>query len=145
MLLVIITLWSGIKLINSSMDSAFYHHYLKPLDTGFRTYNLTGNPLPHFTGGNHVEYMNTMETLLKQKGINVQKSNTTDYYRYALNKIGEKKQKIFVLFQPGKLIIYGMNESTFLKLKKLITNSNSAIVFTGKKSSSEQYTGIWYL
>jgi len=143
-----LALWAGTRLINSSLDSRFHNDFLLKWEAVLRTYNQQGGTWPRFTGGNHVQYMEKLVRLMRNRGFPPPNSNTGHPYVYLIDKIGVPDEEIFVLCFPQRIILYGVSAETFARLDESIDGRTDPKrgMFKGRQSRNGlTYTGLWQI
>lgn len=116
-----ITFWGGVRIINYSLESKFYQNFLLKWEVSIRAFSSEKVVWPHFTGGNHVEYMGDLVSKMRSKNIFPPASNTIHPYIYRINKVFfQNKENIFILCLPGRIIIYGVSIKTFKRLDSYV-------------------------
>jgi len=147
--LALIVIVAGIKAVNYSTDFKFYSHYLLKWESALTRLFAQDIILPHFSGKNHVRYMDDLVHLMNTLQIEVPSSNTGRPYVYQLSKIGySKNQDIFLLCFEKKIILYGLSKTTFNMLDKNIDGQpgkNSGKLKGKLQKDNEHYAGIWEL
>ncbi|RLB90593.1 MAG: hypothetical protein DRH10_03705 [Deltaproteobacteria bacterium] len=141
----LLVLWAGMKLINYVLVTRFYEGYIVGWEIGLRQYNSKGGNWPHFSGGNHVEYMNSLVRLMQEKGTRPPLSNTGRRYVYHLKRLRSPGEYIFLLCFPDRIVLYGMSDKTFMRMDKLIDGESDCErgLFTGRPSKDGlTYTGV---
>lgn len=115
------TIWGGIRVINYSLESKFYKDFLAKWEISLMAYAAEGKKWPHFTGGNHVEYMENLVLMMQRNSLTLPKSDNRYPYIYRINKIGwNKEENTFLLCFSDKIIIYGISKDTFKRIDTLI-------------------------
>ena len=146
-----LTIWAGIALINHSLDSKFYKDFLLAWEVALHAYGLEGGSWPHFSGGNHVKYMDQVARLMSNRVPSPPSppaSNTVRPYVYRLHRIGAHREDIFLLCFPQRMILYGISAKTFACLDTYIDGGVDPKkgVFTGRPSSDGlTYIGRWQI
>lgn len=146
--LIALMVWGGTRLINYSLDSKFYKDFLLQWEASLRTYSVKGGVWPHFSGSNHVEYMNNLSQLIERADISLPKSNTRRSYVYRIKKIGKEKENIFILCFFNRIILYGISKDTFRMVDRFVDGemSKEKGFFTGHISrDGRTYIGLWRL
>lgn len=116
----ILVLWAGIKLISHSLETKFYKDFLLKWELTLHRHNREGGQWPHFSGDNHVQYMDRLTQLMRHNGTSPPLSNTKRAYVYRLNRLGSPEEDLFLLCFPNRIVVYGMSEKTFVKMDKFI-------------------------
>jgi hypothetical protein len=146
--LIALMVWGGSRLINYSLDSKFYKDFLLQWETSLRSYSAKSGIWPHFSGSNHVEYMNNLCQLIERAGISLPKSNTGRSYVYRIKKIGKEQDDIFILCFLNRIILYGISKDTFTRIDRFVDGelSKEKGFFTGHLSKDGRtYIGLWRL
>ena len=146
--LIALMVWGGSRLINYSLDSKFYKDFLLQWETSLRSYSVKGGVWPHFSGRNHVEYMNNLSQLIEKADISLPKSNTGRSYVYRIKKIGKEQENIFILCFFNRIILYGITKDTFTRIDRFVDGEmgKEKGFFTGKTSKDgSTYIGLWRL
>lgn len=141
----LLVLWVGMKLINYVLVTRFYECYIVGWEIGLRQYNSKGGNWPHFSGGNHVQYMNSLVRLMQEKGTPPPLSNTGHSYVYHLKRLRFPEEDIFLLCFPDRIVLYGMSDKTFIRMDKLIDRELDCEkgLFTGTPSKDgTTYIGV---
>lgn len=144
---VVFTAWSSLTAVNYSEDSAFYRDYLIKWEKALRLY-VDNNPTwPRLPKEKHVDFMESVITLMNRQGIEIPISNTSLAYTYRIRKVGVPESKIFILCLPDKLVVFGISEETFNRLDAFIDSEPEETQgwFTGHSTDDGKYVGIWYL
>ena len=147
-LIAAMTIWGGIRLINSSIDTRLYTDYLQKWVVAIDDYDSEGRRWPQFSGGNHSDYMEMLAHSMRRASVTAPPSNTQRPYVYKIGKIGSKATFIFLLCFADKIILYGIPEKTFERLDVLIDGVPGPEKgnFTGYRSKAKKtYTGIFKL
>lgn len=141
--------WSGIKLINYSLESKYYNDFLLKWEVCLRTFDARGEIWPHFDGGNHLEYMENLVRMIQKSNISLPVSNTKHPYVRRINKIGwHKEEDTFLLCFSNRIIIYGISKKTLNRIDAYIDTSGNPEQgrFTGYISKDgKSYIGLWRL
>jgi hypothetical protein len=149
MVLILIVVTSGLKAIDYAKDFRFYNHYLSKWESALTRAFATDMRFPHFSGRNHVHYMDTLIRQMKKNTITIPGSNAKKPYMYQISKTGlSNRQDIFLLCFEKKIILYGLSKTTFNLLDKKIDQQlgKSTGKFKGNlQKDNEHYTGIWEL
>jgi hypothetical protein len=145
----LIVMNAGVKLLQYASCLKFYTRFVLKWEHTLTLLASKEAILPHFSGSNHVDYMEQLTLLLKKKGIPVPESNTQSPYIYRLSKVGqEKNEDIFLLGMEQKIVLFGLSKPTFNMLDKKIDHTvddkNGNFKGTQHKKS-ETYTGVWAL
>jgi len=146
--LIALVVWGGSRLINYSLDSKFYKDFLLQWEASLRYYSVKGGVWPHFSGRNHVEYMNNLSQLIERADISLPKSNTGRSYVYRIRKIGKEQENIFILCFFNRIILYGISKDTFTRIDRFVDGemSKEKGFFTGQISKDgNTYIGLWRL
>ena len=146
--LIALVVWGGSRLINYSLDSKFYKDFLLQWETSLRSYAVKSGIWPHFSGSNHLEYMNNLSRLIERADISLPKSNTGRSYIYRIKKIGKEQNNIFILCFFNRIILYGISKDTFTRIDRFVDGelSKEKGFFTGYLSKDEStYVGLWRL
>ena len=116
-----ITFWGGVRIINYSLESKFYRDFLLKWEVSIRAFSVEKSMWPHFTGGNHMEYMGDLVSKMRSRNIFPPASNTNYPYIYRINKVFfQNKENTFILCLPGRIIIYGVSIKTFKRLDSYV-------------------------
>ena len=83
----VLTFWGGVRIINYSLESKFYRDFLLKWEVSVRAFSAEKVVWPHFTGGNHMEYMGDLVSQMHDRNISPPASNTVCSYIYRINKI----------------------------------------------------------
>ena len=140
--------WGGVRIINYSLEARFYRDYLIKWDIAVMSYSVKGDSWPHFTGSNHVEYMDSLVSSMSRGGVFLPKANTDRTYIYRIRKIVSPEEIIFVLCLQDSIILYGISENTFERIDSHIDGKVDKRTgkFTGKRSADgKAYVGRWRL
>ncbi|MBW1730363.1 MAG: hypothetical protein JRH08_01340 [Deltaproteobacteria bacterium] len=121
--LCVVVVWAGTALINHALESKFYKDFLVKWEIAAQRYRSVSGTWPIFDGTNHVRYMEGLVDYMKSKGIQLPRSNTKAPYTYVLDRIGFKKEDIFILCLSDRIIIYGLSQRTFEKADQYIDGS----------------------
>lgn len=146
--LAILVLWAGVKLISHSLETKFYKDFLLKWELSVQRHNREGGPWPHFSGDNHVQYMDRLIQLMRDNGASPPKSNTKRAYVYRLNRLGSPEEDLFLLCFSNRIVIYGMSEKTFVKMDKFIDGraDHEGGRFAGRSSKDgATYVGVLQL
>jgi len=118
--LCVMVLWAGSGLINYCLEYKFYRKYLLAWESaGIRLANKEVN-WPRFDGTNHDQYMREIVNKMEAYGIMPPLSNTNLPYTYTLERLWGKKEKVFILLFPDKMIVYGLSRRTFEKIDRYV-------------------------
>ncbi len=141
--------WGGIRMINRSLESRYYHDYLLKWEVSLRAFGARGGTWPRFKGGDHVAYMDTLIARMRKKGISLPAANRQRPYLYRIDLVGWRtKENTFILCFPDKVILYGLSKETFYRLDGFIdeTLNPRRGRFTGNPGKEGRtYTGRWRL
>jgi hypothetical protein len=143
-----LTLWMGIRLINHSLEARLQKDFLMKWEVALQRFNAEGGVWPHFSGGNHVAYMDRLTQFMGNKGTPPPLSNTDRAYIYRLHRWGWPEERIFLLCFSNRVVLYGVSDKTFLKMDKWIDGEaeEEKEHFTGRRSKDGvSYVGIWKL
>lgn len=143
-----LTLWMGIKLINHSLETTLQKDFLMKWEVALQRFNTEGGVWPHFSGGNHVAYMDRLTQFMGNKGAPPPLSNTNRAYIYRLHRWGWPEERIFLLCLSNRVVLYGVSDKTFLKMDKWIDGEAGEEKgrFTGRRSKDGvSYVGMWKL
>jgi len=146
--LIALMVWGGSRLINYSLDSKFYKDFLLQWEISLRSYSVKSGIWPHFSGSNHLEYMNNLNRLIERADISLPKSNTGRSYIYRIKKIGKEQNNIFILCFFNRIILYGISKDTFTRIDRFVDGelSKEKGFFTGYLSKDGRtYVGLWRL
>ncbi|HDH87906.1 MAG: hypothetical protein B6I32_03540 [Desulfobacterium sp. 4572_20] len=146
--LIALVVWGGSRLINYSLDSRFYKDFLLKWEVCLRAYSVKSGIWPHFSGSNHVEYMDNLNQLISRSGVSLPKSNTGRSYVYRIKKIGEEQDDIFILCFSNRIILYGISKDTFTRIDRFVDGelSKEKGFFTGYLSKDGRtMIGLWRL
>jgi len=146
--LLCFVLWGGARLINRSLESKFYKDYLMKWDIAVMTYSLTKATWPQFTGGNHVDYMDSLISAMAGRSVTPPASNTTRPYIYQIKKIGASEETIFLLCFSDRIILYGISEKTFSRIDTYIdgkTGRDSGKVTGNPSKDGRTYIALWHM
>lgn len=144
--LIALTLWGGSRVINYSLDSKFYKDFLLKWEVSLRSYSAKNVIWPHFSGDNHVEYMDHLTQLMGRGDISPPQSNTGRPYVYRLNKIGREQEDIFLLCLCDRIILYGISKDTFTGIDRFVDGEpgKDKGSFIGRLSKDGRtYIGLW--
>jgi hypothetical protein len=144
----VLALWAGTKLINSSLETKLYKDFLLKWEVAVQRFNTEGGHWPHFSGGNHVAYMDLLTQFMDNKGTPPPSSNTDHAYIYRLHRWGWPEERIFLLCFSNRVVLYGVSDKTFLKMDNWIDGGaeKERERFTGRRSKDGvSYVGIWKL
>jgi hypothetical protein len=149
LIMTLIVLGAGFKLINHSAKVHFYYDYLLKWESALTRLFSKDIELPHFSGENHIEYMNKLVKLMKNTSIEVPQSNTHRPYVYQISEKGlSERQNIFLLCLEKKIILYGLPKTIFNMLDNNIDGQldNKTGKFKGKlQKDKKHYAAIWEL
>ena len=112
----ILTLWTGVSLVNFSLETKLHKDFLMRWEVALERFNKEGGQWPHFSGANHVAYMDRLIQLMGNEGTPPPLSNTRRAYVYRLKRWGWPEEDIFVLCFSNRMVLYGMSENTFMKM-----------------------------
>jgi len=146
--LIVLMVWGGSRLINYSLDSRFYKDFLLQWEASLRSYSVKSGIWPHFSGSNHLEYMNNLSQLIERADISLPKSNTGRSYVYRIKKIGKEQDDIFILCFSDRIILYGISKDTFTRIDRFVDGelSKEKGFFAGHLSKDNRtYIGLWRL
>jgi hypothetical protein len=115
-----LVLWTGIRLINHSLNTRFYEDFFLGWETAIRAYNEQGRGWPRFTGSNHASYMEHLVKRMQGTDTVPPPSNTRKPFVYCLDRLGDPREDIFFLCFAGKMLLYGMSFKTFSFLDERI-------------------------
>jgi hypothetical protein len=142
------TLWAGSALINHAIASRFYEDFVLGWEKAIMIGNEEGLTWPHFTGSNHVAYMDQLVKVMRQRDIAPPASNKKRAFQYGLDLLGSREEDIFLLSFPRQMIIYGISSRTFSYLDRKIDGQVDWEKgrFTGEKSKDGfSFIGQWRL
>lgn len=146
--LIALTLWGGSRIINYSMGSKFYKDFLLKWEVSLRSYSAKNGIWPHFSGDNHVEYMDNLAQLMGRGDISLPQSNTKRSYVYRIKRIGREEEDIFLLCFSNRIILYGISRDTFTRTDRFIDGEpgKDKGSFVGRLSKDGRtYIGMWRL
>lgn len=146
--LIALMVWGGSRLINYSLDSKFYKDFLLQWEASLSSYSVKSGIWPHFSGSNHVEYMDNLNQLMSRSSVSLPKSNTGRSYIYRIKKIGKEQDDIFILCFSDRIILYGISKDTFTRIDRFVDGelSKEKGFFTGHLSKDGRtYIGLWRL
>ncbi len=147
-LLMCLVTWAGFRIVNYALETRFYKDFLIEWEIAVKDYSLNGGSWPLFKGNNHIEYMDSLVSLMKASDIPPPHSNTKRPFVYRLRKIGPAEEQIFLLCFSDKIILYGLSEETFRKIDGMVddTPDETAGAFTGRRGKEgTAYIGVWKL
>lgn len=126
--------WGGARTINYTLESRFYKDFLMKWDVAIMSHSAKKGMWPHFSGSNHVEYMDNLVSMMSRNGVTPPKSNTKRSYVYRLKKIGPPAEDVFLLCFPDKITLYGISADTFIRIDTFIDgkHNENAGRFTGR-------------
>jgi hypothetical protein len=144
----VLTLWAGIRLINFSLENKLYKDFLLEWEVAVQRFNKEGGHWPHFSGVNHVAYMDRLIQFMGNEGTPPPLSNTRRAYVYRLKRWGWPEEDIFLLCFSNRMVLYGMSEKTFMKMDKLMDGKAEKEKgrLIGKRSQEGMgYVGVFQL
>lgn len=118
--LTLVVLWGGVKVLDYFADYRFYRAFLEEWRRGFVEYSASGHPWPHFDGWNHAEYMNNLVATMGRKIDFRPPEGNPAPYKYHLQKQQEETQNIFLLAQPGRMVIFGLTPTTAKRVDAMV-------------------------
>jgi len=146
--IIALVLWGGSRIINYSLDSKFYKDFLLQWEASLRSYSAKIGIWPHFSGSNHIEYMDNLTRLMGRSDTLPPQSNTGRSYVYRIKKIGREEEDIFLLCFSNRIILYGISKDTFIKIDRFVDEEpgKDKGLFTGRLSKDgKTYIGLWRL
>jgi hypothetical protein len=146
--LIALILWGGSRLINYSLDSKFYKDFLLQWEASLSSYSVKSGIWPHFSGSNHLEYMDNLTRLMERVDISLPQSNTKRSYVYRIKKIGKEQDDVFILCFSNRIILYGISKDTFTRIDRFVDGElgKEKGFFTGCVSKDGRtYIGVWRL
>jgi len=146
--LVGLVAWGGIRIINYSLETRFYNDFLMKWDVAIISWSAKKGVWPHFSGGNHIEYMDNLVSTMSLNSVKPPRSNTKRSYVYRLKKIGPPAEDVFLLCFPDKIILYGISSDTFIRIDTFIDgkHNENAGRFTGRPGrNGKTFIGLWRL
>jgi hypothetical protein len=144
----VFTLWAGVSLINFSLETKLHKDFLMKWEGALQRFNKESGQWPHFSGANHVTYMDHLMQFMANKGTPPPSSNTRRAYVYRLKRWGWPEERIFLLCFSNRMVIYGISEKTFMKMDQWMGGkaSEERRLFTGKRSrDGGSYVGVFQL
>lgn len=146
--LIALILWGGSRLINYSLDSKFYKDFLLQWEASLSSYSVKSGIWPHFSGSNHLEYMDNLTRLMERVDISLPQSNTKRSYVYRIKKIAKEQDDVFILCFSNRIILYGISKDTFTRIDRFVDGEpgKEKGFFTGCVSKDGRtYIGVWRL
>jgi hypothetical protein len=146
-----LALWAGTALINHSLDLKFYKDFVLKWEVALCAYSQKGGPWPHFSGGNHVQYMDQLSSLMSNIALSpplAPASNTNRPYVYRLDKIGYPQEDIFLLCFSHKIILYGVSAETFARLDSRVDgkiDTENGLLTARPGKDGHTYVGQWQI
>ena len=143
-----LALWGGSRIINYSLDSKFYKDFLLEWEASLRSYSVKSGIWPHFSGSNHVEYMDNLTRLMGRSGISPPQSNTGRSYVYRIKKIAREDDDVFILCFSKRIVLYGISKDTFTRIDRFVDGRPGKEIgfFTGRVSKDGRtMIGLWRL
>jgi len=144
----VLTLWAGISLINFSLETKFHKDFLMRWELTLQRYNKEGGRWPHFSGANHVAYMDHLTQCMANEGTPPPSSNTPRAYMYRLKRWGWQEEHIFLLCFSNRMVLYGISEKTLMQMDQWVDGKTpkERRRFTGKRSrDGVSYVGVLQL
>ena len=145
--LILATVFAGTKGINYAIEAKFQQGFLIGWELAIQKLRADNGTWPHFSGGNHVVYMDGLLQEMRKRGITPPSSNTARAYIYRIKKIGwnSPEAELFLLCFPDKIIVYGMPETTFKQTEALVDENPDPDKgrFSGRLGKNGTYTGLW--
>ncbi len=135
--LALVVIWGARSIVNFALDSSFFRDYLLPWEVRLVALQYQQPVWPGNKEHDPMNYMLSLVRKMRTKGIQPPQSNTEHAFIYRLNKFGEKSRRILLVYRDGKIIIYGLPESTFNRLDRFIDGQLDPQdgVFTGRWST----------
>lgn len=146
--LIMIPIWAGTNLVNLALDQAFISKFVFGWERVVLRLQEQEPQLPPMQDLQLVAAMVSLEKLAGQHGIELPDTNTVHSFAYNLNKLAQEEQKIFLVFDQGRIVIYGLRQQTLQRIDRRIDGSADLSgghfqAIQGK--NNETYTGIWKL
>ena len=146
--LVMMPIWVGGKAINLTIDYIFISKFVLGWKQVVLSLQEKEPQLPLMKNQQLVASMVRIEELAEEHGIELPETNTDRSFAHHLKKLGQSEQRVFLIFDRGRIILYGLRQQTLQRIDKHIDgsidlNSGNFLAIRGK--TSETYTGIWKL
>jgi len=148
LLLAVIAVWGGGKVVNYAVDFSFYRDFLMPWEVRLLEMRHRSLRIPAYTREHPVAYMESIVDVMKANGMPLPTSNTEHAFVYRLSRFGGDKNKILIVFNGRKILIYGLPDATFRRLDRFVDGrfDSTQGEFTGQLSKDRvTYIGAWKL
>jgi len=134
-----LAIWGARSITNYALDVRFYREYLQQWQTSMLALRHQASAWPPRGDMEAVDYMQVLMRHLRVNGVSVPSSNTEYPFVYRLSKFGERSQRILMLYDQNRLILYGLPESTFEHLDHFIDGQSDPGHgdFTGRWSADQ--------
>ena len=131
----VVAVWGARQATNAVLDIRFYQDFLLPWQAGLLTLRLQAPEMPAYHKEAPQEYMNALVAHMRLHGVAYPASNTEHPFIYDLNKFGERARRILMVFNGGRMVLYGLPPATFDRLDGVID---------GRRDPARgDFTGSW--
>ncbi len=122
---IFIPVWAGGKLINLTLDQIFISRFVVGWQQVARNLEERVPELPPMKNHQLVAGMNRIEQLAALASITLPVTKTKHSYTYLLKKINQPVEKIFLVVEPTRMIIYGLRKQTMRRIDKHIDGTEN--------------------
>lgn len=146
--LILPPLWIGGKAINLAHDQMFITRFLFGWEQVVLRLQAEDVRFPSMQSRQLVFSMDRVAALAKRHMIDLPQTNTNRSYAHHLSKISGSEQKIFLIVDRGRIIVYGLRKQTLQRIDKRIDGTldlNRGHFRATPGKSANIYTGIWTL
>lgn len=146
--LIMMPIWAGTKVVNLTLDQIFISKFVLGWEQVVLRLQETESRFPVMKDRQLVASMVRIEALAEQYGIELPVTNTDRSFAHHLKKLAQPEQKIFLIIDQGRIIIYGLRQQTLQRIDKHVDgtiNLNAGSFQATPGKSMETYTGLWKL
>ncbi len=142
------TLWAGGSVINLALDQIFISRFIDGWQQVARNLEEIVPGVSPVKRHQLAVGMNKIERFASLASITLPVTNTRHSYTYLLKKINQPVEKIFLVVEPARIIIYGLRQQTMHRIDQHIDgiediHAGRFQAIQGKNKGT--YTGILQL
>lgn len=116
----VMAVWGARLVTNAALDFRYYRDFLLPWQTALLALRHQAPDAPAYQKEAPMDYMNALVTHMRLHGVTFPSSNTGHPFIYDLNKFGERSRRILMVFDRGRMVLYGLPPTTFDRLDGII-------------------------